>query len=143
MRLFESMTRWVSGIASGRRERACPRVDVDDSIMVCDPSGDMVAVLLQNISMGGACIRTDLRLSAGETLRLDIGDGSSEDFKVTASVISVRSQEFGIAQYGLRITELTLGDAQALRAYMARYVDGGSSEMKSNGLGLKTWAWRQ
>jgi PilZ domain-containing protein len=141
MSLFQSMTRWVSGITAGRRERACPRVDVDDRIMICDPSGDIVPVLLRNISMGGACIRTDLQLPAGSTLRLDIGDGSTEDFKVTASVISVRLQEFGIAQYGLRITELTLGDAQALRSYMARYRD--DEEAESNALGLKTWAARQ
>jgi hypothetical protein len=141
MSLFQSMTRWVSGITAGRRERACPRVDVDDRIMVCDPSGDVVPVLLHNISMGGACIRTDLQLSAGSTLRLEIGDGSSEDFKVTAAVISVRLQEFGIAQYGLRITELTLGDAQALRSYMARYRDG--EETNSNALGLRTWAARR
>lgn len=140
MRLFESMTRWVSGITAGRRERAGPRVNVEDRISISDPSGDVVPVLLRNISMGGACIRTDLRLAAGATLRLDIGAGSGEEFKVTASVISLR-QGIGVTEYGLRITELTLDDARALRAYMARY--RGGTDPNSPNFHLKTWAGRR
>jgi hypothetical protein len=127
MQPFDSVSRWFSAIPVGRRNRAGPRVEVNDKALLDSPAADGVCpVLLRDLSSGGACIRTDLRLSCGDSAVLVIGS-DDDQFEFAAKVISVRPQEHGVfAEYGLRIVEVTMENAAKLNAFVDRRTETAS-----------------
>lgn len=122
MQLFDSVTRWISDMPVVRRARNRPRVGVNEPVLMKVVGDDATnAALLCNLSVGGACIRCDLRLSRGDVLLVRVGDGSDEEFEFTASVVAVRPNKLGFfSDFGLRLVELNLESARLLGAFINR-----------------------
>jgi hypothetical protein len=125
MHLFESVSRWLSDLPGVRRARAGPRAVVNEQIVMKAHGLDSRAILLRDLAVGGACIRTDCRLSEGDEVLLRIEGSEEKQFEMKARVISVRPHPLGFhTDYGLRLIELRLEDARALRAFVDRRVRG-------------------
>jgi hypothetical protein len=124
MRLFDSVTRWLSEIPVVRRSRVGPRVHVNEQVPLRVGGHDELHfVLLLDVSAGGACIRSDMRLTTGEKIWLRVNAGTKDQFEMTATVISVRTQPLGFyTDYGLRLAELSLSDVRALANFIDRRV---------------------
>lgn len=127
MQLFESVSRWLSDIPVVRRARNGVRVEVNEQVAVRSSGDDATRVaLLRNLSISGACIRCDLRLTRGEGMRVHIDDksdvaNSEGGFDFAASVVTIRPSNLGFfTDYGLRITELNVDDARALAEFVSR-----------------------
>ena len=122
MQLFESVSRWFAHNPMLRRMRHMPRVPVNEQAVVrVGPSDDVNLVLLRDISSGGACIRTDMRLAKSDTIWMRVGSGTPEQFDVTATVIAIRRQTAGFfTDYGLRLVEMNLDSARLLERFIER-----------------------
>jgi hypothetical protein len=119
MHLFDSVSRWISELPGVRRARAGPRAVVNQHIAMKMHGRDSHAILLRDLAVGGACIRTNQNLSEGDEVWLCIQSGSETQFEMKARVISVRPHPLGFhTDYGLRLIELRLEDARALRAFV-------------------------
>lgn len=124
MRLFDSVTRWLSDIPVVRRARIGPRARVNEQVPLrLAGRSELNFVLLLDVSAGGACIRTDLRLTTGDKIWLCVNAGTDDQFEMTATVISVRTQPLGFfTDYGLRLTELSMKDMRALEGFIERRI---------------------
>ena len=122
MQLLESMTRWLVHFPGTRRRRSCPRAIVDEPAPLhALARGTNALVLLRNISVGGACVRTHLALAIGDGVQMNVGPADGEHFEISAAVIWTRPDlATGFYDYGLRMTQLTLEGARALRRYIER-----------------------
>ncbi|HXW76979.1 MAG TPA: PilZ domain-containing protein [Candidatus Eremiobacteraceae bacterium] len=104
------------------RRRASPRVPVNEQVLLREGDDDDVCpVLLSDLSCGGACIRTDLRLAVGDVVWLAIELDGEEPFEFAAKVLAVHAQDRACYyEYGLRIVEATLENASRLNAFVDR-----------------------
>jgi hypothetical protein len=93
-----------------------PRVAVNEQAMIRVGSEDDVnVVLLRDISPGGACIRTDMRLNRAESVWIRVNAGTEDQFELTATVVAVRENPAGFyTDYGLRLVEMNLESARSL-----------------------------
>jgi len=122
MQLFESVTRWLTENPVLRRMRHMPRVPVNEQAVVRVGRGDDVnVVLLRDISSGGACIRTDMRLDKSESVWIRVNAGEPDQFELTATVVAVRHHSAGFfTDYGLRLVEMNLEAAKSLEQFIER-----------------------
>jgi len=84
------------------------------------------------MSISGACIRADLKLSRGDVVWMQV-DVDEKPFEFTASVVEVRPDRMGFfSDYGLRLVELSLPSARTLAAFISRRLaaDGNASNGK-------------
>lgn len=121
MQLFDTVSRWFSDIPAVRRARNGRRVTVDKQAQLRVDGVDAThVVLLRDMSISGACIRADLRLSRGDIVWMQV-DADEKPFDFTASVVEVRPDRMGFfADYGLRLVELSLPSARTLAAFISR-----------------------
>lgn len=128
MQLFESVSRWFADNPVLRRMRHIPRVPVNEQAVVrVGPSDDLNLVLLRDISSGGACIRTDMRLVKTDSIWMRVGAGTPEQFDVTATVVAVRRHSAGFfTDYGLRLVEMKLDSARSLERFIERRAEAPS-----------------
>src|SRR5579864_4926509 len=78
LNVFDSVKKLFARRAPDRYSRRWPRVAVDEPAEVKLPNGDGKAVIVNQLSLGGARIQTTIPLKAGENieLRLEHGDGT-------------------------------------------------------------------
>lgn len=121
MQLFESMARWFSDIPVVRRIRHGRRVIVEAPAQLRIAGDDIVrTVQLRDMSISGARISTDVRLSRGMTVRLHADGDGGKTFDVVASVVEERrSDREGQNDFGLRFVELSLPSARTLAAFVS------------------------
>jgi hypothetical protein len=103
-----------------RRMRQMPRVAVDEQAIIrVGGADDINVVLLRDISSGGACIRTDLRLARTDSVWLRVNAGMVDQFELTAKVVTVRHHSGGFfSDYGLRLVEMNLESARSLERFI-------------------------
>jgi hypothetical protein len=125
MPFFQSVARWIQAMSVVRRARAGPRVVVNEQALLHIPGRRQThPVLLRDLAIGGSCIRTDLRLLAGEDLWLCVDAGLESQFETNAAVLSVRHETNGFyTDYGLRFVGMSLHDAQTLTAFITARLD--------------------
>lgn len=76
-------------------------------------------VILDNMSLGGARVRTLTRLPARSKIDLLMHLGSGRELEVRALVVYARSEKSGYqSEYGLRFIDLSYDRYQALIAYI-------------------------
>jgi hypothetical protein len=130
MQLFDTVSRWFADIPAVRRARNGRRVVVEKQAQLRVDGVDTThVVLLRDMSISGACIRADLRLSRGDVVWMQV-DGDEKPFDFTASVVEVRPDPMGFfSDFGLRLVELSLPSARALSAFISRRLaaDGNSA----------------
>jgi hypothetical protein len=104
------------------RRRASPRVPVNEQVLLREHDDeDICPVLLSDLSSGGACIRTDLRLALGDLVWLAVDLDGDEPFEFTAKVIAQHGSDRACYfEYGLRIVEATIANATRLNAFVDR-----------------------
>jgi hypothetical protein len=116
MQIFESVSRWFADNPVTRRLRLMPRVAVNEQAMIrVGTADDINVVLLRDISPGGACIRTDMRLARTESVWIRVNAGLKDQFELTATVVAVRQHPAGFfTDYGLRLAEMDIESARSL-----------------------------
>ena len=121
MQLFDTVSRWFADIPAVRRARNGRRVVVEKQAQLRVEGVDTThVVLLRDMSISGACIRADLRLSRGDVVWMQV-DGDEKPFEFTASVVEVRPDRMGFfSDFGLRLVELSLPSARTLAAFISR-----------------------
>lgn len=120
MQLFDTVSRWFSDIPAVRRARNGRRVVVEKQAQLRVAGTDAThVVLLRDMSISGACIRADLRLSRGDVVWMQV-DADERTFDFTASVVEVRPDRMGFfSDFGLRFVELSLPSARTLAAFIS------------------------
>jgi len=121
MQLFDTVSRWFADIPAVRRARNGRRVVVEKQAQLRIEGADAThVVLLRDMSISGACIRADLRLSRGDIVWMQV-DADEKPFDFTASVVEVRPDPMGFfSDFGLRLVELSLPSARTLAAFISR-----------------------
>lgn len=121
MSLFESLK-------SVFRKPAAPKVRSPRSaprLMVSVParlrglsSGDQPAIL-EDLSTGGACIRSHMRLKVGEMVDLAMSLGVGFKFDVRGRVVYVHPDAHGFqCRYGMRFVSLAQDDQNRIAGYI-------------------------
>lgn len=135
MQLFDTVSRWFSDIPAVRRARNGRRVIVEKQAQLRVDGVDAThVVLLRDMSISGACVRADLRLSRGDSVWMQV-DVDEKPFDFTATVVEVRPDPMGFfSDYGLRLVELSLPSARALAAFISRRLtaDGNAPNGKAS-----------
>lgn len=131
MQLFDTVSRWFSDIPAVRRARNGRRVSVEKQAQLRVEGVDAThVVLLRDMSISGACIRADLRLSRGDIVWMQV-DADDKPFDFTASVVEVRADRMGFFfDYGLRLVELSLPSARTLAAFISRRLAAEASTVR-------------
>ena len=81
--------------------------------------------LLEDLSSGGACVRTALQMRAGDSVVLNANLSTALRFEQTAKVVYVLSQQSGYqSRYGLRFVELRSDVKLAIAKYVAEEQHG-------------------
>ena len=128
MQLFDTVSRWFADIPAVRRARNGRRVLVEKQAQLrVEGTETTHVVLLRDMSISGACIRADLRLSRGDVVWMEV-EGDERPFDFTASVVEVRPDKMGFfSDYGLRLVELSLPSARMLAAFISRRLAAAST----------------
>jgi PilZ domain len=88
------------------RPRLSTRLAMSEPIRVRLPSGEQSAIL-QDVSSGGACVRTHRRLRVGEQLELSMYFGLNQRYDIKARVVYALPGRHGFhARYGVRFISL-------------------------------------
>jgi hypothetical protein len=81
-------------------------------------NGDQPAIL-EDLSTGGACIRTHLRMRMGEVVDLAMSLGIGFKFDVRARIVYAHPEAHGFqCRYGLRFVALSPDDASRIASYI-------------------------
>jgi len=121
MQLFDTVSRWFADIPAVRRARNGRRVVVEKQAQLRVDGADTThVVLLRDMSISGACIRADLRLSRGDVVWMQV-DVDDKPFEFTASVVEIRPDRMGFfSDFGLRLVQLSLPSARTLAGFISR-----------------------
>ena len=121
MSIFDSLISVFrkSPARSVRMPRSSPR------LMVSVPArlralgdGDQTAIL-EDLSTGGACIRSHQRMRGGDQIDLQMSLGAGYKFDVHARVVYARPEAHGYQnRYGLRFIALTQDDQNRIATYI-------------------------
>ena len=102
-----------------RRPRSAPRLMVSQPVRINFPETAPQAAILEDLSTGGACIRTALRLKAGYPIELAMNFGTGYRFEVKCRVVYVRPDARAYqTRYGMRFVALSDDEMNRLAAYV-------------------------
>lgn len=117
MSLFDWLRRAVN--RAYRRPRAHPRVMISEPVRLQTPYSAEQPAILEDISVGGGCIRTHVRLRPGDTVGLLMSLGVSLVFDTRARVVySLRDSTGYEARYGVRFVGLGARDATSISNFV-------------------------
>lgn len=104
---------------SVRSPRSSPRLMVSvPARLRAIGNGDQPAIL-EDLSTGGACIRSHLRMRVGEQIDLGMSLGVGFKFDVRARVVYSHPEAHGYqCRYGLRFIAMTQDDQNRIAAYI-------------------------
>ena len=108
MALFQSLRRaFVRTVPIVRRPRAYPRVMISEPIRLRTQWSHEQQGILEDISIGGACVRTHVRMKPGDTIGLLMSLGVGRRFDAKARVVYAIAQSAGYqTRYGMRFISL-------------------------------------
>lgn len=123
MSLFDSIRNIFSNRKSGRRgtPRGSARLMVSHPVRVRATSmlEDQPA-LLEDLSSGGACVRSAYRMRTGDSVMLNAHLSTTVRFEQMAKVVYVQRQQSGYqSRYGLRFVDLRSDVKMAIAKYVA------------------------
>jgi len=102
-----------------RSPRSSPRLMVSVPARLRAIGNGEQPAILEDLSTGGACIRTHLRLRAGEQIDLGMSLGVGYKFEVRARVVYAHPEAHGYqCRYGLRFIALSQDDQNRIAAYI-------------------------
>lgn len=101
MALLDSLRRAFT--RTYRHPRAHPRVMLSEPVRLRTPWSHEQPAMLEDISVGGACVRTHVRMRPGDIISLLVSLGVGRRFDARARVVySLPQQSSYQARYGLR-----------------------------------------
>ena len=102
-----------------RQARAYPRLMISEPVRLKTAWGTEQPAILEDISAGGACIRTHVRLRAGDTVGLLMSLGLGFRFDAFARVVyGSRSSSGYQTRYGLRFVGLPAHEAASISDFI-------------------------
>lgn len=121
MSLFDSLLSVFrrSPSKSARSPRSAPRLMVSvPARLRAVGNGDQPAIL-EDLSTGGACIRTHLRMRNGEQVDLNMSLGIGYKFDVRGRVVYAHPEAHGYqCRYGLRFITMSQDDQNRIASYI-------------------------
>ena len=117
MPLFDAFRRAALKIA--RQPRAHPRLMISEPVRLRTAYSAEQAAILEDISAGGACIRTHVKLRPGDTVGVLMSLGQGYRFDTRARVVySTRDGAGYQARYGLRFVGMPAQDAASISDFI-------------------------
>jgi c-di-GMP-binding flagellar brake protein YcgR len=106
--LFDSLRRVFSRTVTLRHPRSHPRVMISEPVRLRTPWSHEQQAILEDISVGGACVRTHVRMKPGDTVGLLMSLGVGRRFDARARVVYAIPQKNSGYQtrYGFRFVSL-------------------------------------
>ena len=102
-----------------RAPRSSPRLMVSVPARLRAVGNGEQPAILEDLSTGGACIRTHLRIRSGEQIDLAMSLGVGYKFDVRARVVYAHPDAHGYqCRYGLRFIALSQDDQNRIAAYI-------------------------
>jgi c-di-GMP-binding flagellar brake protein YcgR len=102
---FRGLRKAVKSIA--RQPRAHPRVMISEPIALTTPQSLGQKAILEDISVGGACIRTHIRLRPGDQVSMLLNLGVGKHVDARGRVVYALASNSGFqTRYGLRFLGL-------------------------------------
>ncbi|HEV2878675.1 MAG TPA: PilZ domain-containing protein [Candidatus Eremiobacteraceae bacterium] len=119
MALLDSLRRVFHKTVTLRHPRAHPRVMISEPIRVRTEWANEQQAILEDISVGGACVRTHVRMRPGDTIGLLMSLGVGRRFDARARVVYALPQSSGYqARYGLRFVGLPERDQSEINHFI-------------------------
>src|SRR5579872_2689827 len=118
MALFDSLRKVV--LRATRQPRAYPRLMISEPVRLSTPYSAEQPAILEDISAGGACIRTHVRLRPGDTVGVLMSLGLGYRFDARARVVYSNREGVGgyQARYGLRFVGLPASDVASISDFV-------------------------
>jgi c-di-GMP-binding flagellar brake protein YcgR len=117
--LLDSLRRVFHKTVTLRQPRAHPRVMISEPIRVRTHWANEQQAILEDISVGGACVRTHVRMRPGDTIGLLMSLGVGRRLDARARVVYALSQSSGYqARYGLRFVALPERDQTEINRFI-------------------------
>jgi PilZ domain-containing protein len=102
-----------------RSPRSSPRLMVSVPARLRGISNSDQPAILEDLSTGGACIRSHMRLRVGENVDVSMGLGVGYKFDVRGRVVYAHPDAHGFqCRYGLRFVALAQDDHNRIAAYI-------------------------
>jgi c-di-GMP-binding flagellar brake protein YcgR len=101
-----------------RQPRAHPRVMISEPIALNTPTSLAQKAMLEDISVGGACVRTHIRLRPGDTVSMLLNLGVGKHVDARGRVVYAHHNAGYQTRYGLRFVGL---DERAI-GYISEFV---------------------
>lgn len=128
MSFFDSIFKVFANRRSSKRgnPRRMARLMVSHPVRLRATSTlDDQPALLEDLSSGGACVRTALRMRSGDSVVLNAHLSSAVRFEQLAKVVYVQRQQSGYqSRYGLRFVDLRSEVKIAIAQYVAEEQHG-------------------
>ena len=121
MSIFDSIKTvfFKSPANTARAPRSAPRLMVSVPARLRAVGNGEQPAILEDLSTGGACIRTHLRMRAGEQIDLAMSLGVGYKFDVRARVVYAHPDAHGYqCRYGLRFIALSQDDQNRIASYI-------------------------
>ena len=108
-----------SGSTTARQPRRSPRLPIKVTAQLLQPKQAPVAVMLKNISVGGASMTTHVRLRVNDRVALRVQLGPDLRTEIPARVVhtGARNNDFK-CQYGLKFVTMSQRDYERLAAFI-------------------------
>src|ERR1700736_5365365 len=103
MAIFDSLRRMMRRVSVSQQPRAHARVMISEPIRLRTSWSNEQPAILEDISAGGACVRTHVRMKPGDTVGVLMSLGAGRRFDARARVVySARDGGGYQSRYGLR-----------------------------------------
>lgn len=101
---------------SSHKPRLSTRLEVSEPARILSEMLDLPTIL-QDVSVGGACLRTHQRLRVGQRIRLLMHFGFNQHYEISGKVVWVRPGTRGShARYGVRFVWTRVEECARLQA---------------------------
>ena len=109
---------------AGRKARLSTRLAVSEPIRLTTPSAGEQPAILQDVSSGGACLRTHQRLKIGEQILVSMFFGLHQKYDIYARVVYAKPGERGFhARYGVRFVWISDDERYRLDTFVNERVN--------------------
>ncbi|HZV78824.1 MAG TPA: PilZ domain-containing protein [Candidatus Binatus sp.] len=103
---------------STHKPRRSPRLELSEPARILSEMLDLPTIL-QDVSIGGACLRTHQHLRVGQRIRLLMHFGFNQRYEIPGKVVWVRKGANGShTRYGVRFTWTNIEEINRLAIYV-------------------------
>lgn len=119
MAIFDSLRRMMRRVSVLQQPRAHARVMISEPIRLRTSWSNEQPAILEDISAGGACVRTHVRMKPGDTVGVLMSLGAGRRFDTRARVVYSRRDGSGYqAHYGMRFVGLAASEFNSINDFV-------------------------